>query len=91
MAGPTGATRLRAFVSRNSGRDRRARRLLGIGQASVLLVGLLLPTLIVTFLILLIASRSAIAAFVPIVLALSAMGAMNAVVSRAARAHFSAR
>ena len=46
MAGPTGTARLRAFVSRNSGRDRRARRLLGIGQASILLVGLLLPTLI---------------------------------------------
>jgi uncharacterized membrane protein YdfJ with MMPL/SSD domain len=42
--------------------------------------GLLLPTLIVTFLILLIASRSAIAAFVPIVLALSAIiGAMGLV------------
>ncbi len=41
---------------------------------------LLLPTLIVTFLILLIASRSAIAAFVPIVLALSAIvGAMGLV------------
>lgn len=42
--------------------------------------GLLLPTLIVTFLILLIASRSAIAAFVPIALALSAIiGAMGMV------------
>jgi len=42
--------------------------------------GLLLPTLIVTFLILLIASRSAIAAFVPIALALSAIiGAMGLV------------
>jgi RND superfamily putative drug exporter len=42
--------------------------------------GLLLPTLIVTFLILLIAARSAIAAFVPIVLALSAIiGAMGLV------------
>jgi RND superfamily putative drug exporter len=42
--------------------------------------GLLLPTLIVTFLILLIASRSAIAAFVPIVLALSSIiGAMGLV------------
>ncbi len=42
--------------------------------------GLLLPTLIVTFLILLIASRSAVAAFVPIVLALSAIvGAMGLV------------
>jgi uncharacterized membrane protein YdfJ with MMPL/SSD domain len=42
--------------------------------------GLLLPTLIVTFLILLVASRSAVAAFVPIVLALSAIiGAMGMV------------
>jgi RND superfamily putative drug exporter len=42
--------------------------------------GLLLPTLLITFLILLIASRSAIAAFVPIVLALSAIvGAMGLV------------
>jgi uncharacterized membrane protein YdfJ with MMPL/SSD domain len=42
--------------------------------------GLLLPTLIITFFILLIASRSAIAAFVPIVLALSAIiGAMGLV------------
>ena len=41
---------------------------------------LLLPTLLVTFLILLIASRSAIAAFVPIVLALTAIvGAMGLV------------
>lgn len=41
---------------------------------------LLLPTLIVTFLILLIASRSAVAAFVPIILALSAIvGAMGMV------------
>ena len=41
---------------------------------------LLLPTLLITFLILLIASRSAIAAFVPIVLALSAIvGAMGLV------------
>jgi RND superfamily putative drug exporter len=41
---------------------------------------LLLPTLLVTFFILLIASRSAIAAFVPIVLALSAIiGAMGLV------------
>ena len=40
--------------------------------------GLLLPTLIITFFILLVASRSAIAAFVPIVLALSAIiGAMG--------------
>jgi len=48
--------------------------------------GLLLPTLIVTFLILLVASRSAIAAFVPIALALSAIiGAMGmvAIYSRA--------
>ncbi|MGD0248817.1 MAG: MMPL family transporter, partial [Candidatus Limnocylindrales bacterium] len=42
--------------------------------------GLLLPTLLVTFLILLIAARSAVAAFVPIVLALSAIvGAMGLV------------
>ena len=42
--------------------------------------GLLLPTLIITFFILLVASRSAIAAFVPIVLALSAIiGAMGLV------------
>jgi RND superfamily putative drug exporter len=42
--------------------------------------GLLLPTLLITFLILLIASRSAIAAVVPIVLALSAIiGAMGLV------------
>ena len=42
--------------------------------------GLLLPTLLITFLILLVASRSAIAAFVPIVLALSAIvGAMGLV------------
>jgi uncharacterized membrane protein YdfJ with MMPL/SSD domain len=42
--------------------------------------GLLLPTLLVTFFILLVASRSAIAAFVPIVLALSAIiGAMGLV------------
>jgi uncharacterized membrane protein YdfJ with MMPL/SSD domain len=42
--------------------------------------GLLLPTLLVTFLILLVASRSAVAAFVPIVLALSAItGAMGLV------------
>jgi len=41
---------------------------------------LLVPTLLITFLILLIASRSAIAAFVPIVLALSAIiGAMGLV------------
>ena len=41
---------------------------------------LLLPTLIITFFILLVASRSAIAAFVPIVLALSAIvGAMGLV------------
>jgi RND superfamily putative drug exporter len=41
---------------------------------------LLLPTLLVTFLILLIAARSAVAAFVPIVLALSAIiGAMGLV------------
>ena len=40
--------------------------------------GLLLPTLLITFFILLVASRSAIAAFVPIVLALSAIiGAMG--------------
>jgi RND superfamily putative drug exporter len=42
--------------------------------------GLLLPTLLITFFILLVASRSAIAAFVPIVLALSAIiGAMGLV------------
>jgi RND superfamily putative drug exporter len=42
--------------------------------------GLLLPTLLVTFLILLIAARSAVAAFVPILLALSAIvGAMGLV------------
>ena len=42
--------------------------------------GLLLPTLIITFFILLVASRSAIAAFVPIVMALSAIiGAMGLV------------
>jgi RND superfamily putative drug exporter len=42
--------------------------------------GLLLPTLLITFLILLVASRSAVAAFVPIVLALSAIiGAMGMV------------
>ena len=42
--------------------------------------GLLLPTLLITFLILLVASRSAVAAFVPIVLALSAIvGAMGLV------------
>ena len=42
--------------------------------------GLLLPTLIITFFILLVASRAAIAAFVPIVLALSAIiGAMGLV------------
>jgi VCBS repeat-containing protein len=41
---------------------------------------LLLPTLLITFLILLVASRSAVAAFVPIVLALSAIvGAMGMV------------
>ena len=42
--------------------------------------GLLVPTLLITFFILLVASRSAIAAFVPIVLALSAIiGAMGLV------------
>ena len=42
--------------------------------------GLLLPTLIITFFILLVASRSAVAAFVPIILALSAIvGAMGLV------------
>jgi RND superfamily putative drug exporter len=42
--------------------------------------GLLLPTLLITFLILLVAARSAVAAFVPILLALSAIvGAMGIV------------